>query len=51
MTAMSVFIRLNGWEFDAAPQNLEDFAVYVAVSKPTIEEIASWIRDNSKPHP
>jgi death on curing protein len=51
MIAMSSFLRQNGWALRAAPLNFEDFAVYVAVSKPSIDEIASWIRDNSKPHP
>lgn len=51
MVAMGMFLQQNGWFLNATPLAFEDVAVYVAVSKPSIEEIAAWIRDNSKPHP
>lgn len=51
-TAMLVgitFIEINNYAFLARKGELEDFAVQVAVEHLSIEDIAAWLEQHSKP--
>ncbi|MDO8261503.1 MAG: type II toxin-antitoxin system death-on-curing family toxin [Candidatus Magasanikbacteria bacterium] len=42
--SMIEFLILNGKKFEATNREIVDFAMWVENKKPTIEEIASWIK-------
>jgi len=48
ITAALIFIEKNGYKVTAKLGEIEDFAVYVATKKPSIEEIAKWLKTHSK---
>lgn len=46
--SMIEFLILNGKEFKAVNKEIVDFALWVENEKPTIEQIASWIKKHTK---
>jgi death-on-curing protein len=48
ITTAGVFLLRNGYTISASPEQLEDFAVRVAVDKLDIVEIANWLKNNTK---
>ena len=46
--AMIEFLTLNGKDFKATNREVVDFALWVENKKPSIEEIASWIKKHTK---
>jgi death-on-curing protein len=51
MVAAAMFLDRNGYTLHPTSQDLEDFAVHVAESKPAFEEIVAWLRRNSPEYP
>jgi len=49
ITCMGIFLMKNNHQLTATTQELEEFAVLVAVEHLDIEEIANWLKQNSKP--
>ena len=48
ITCASIFLENNGYVLVAREGELEDFAVYIAKTKPALEEIAAWLKKHSK---
>lgn len=48
MLAGIVLVEINGYLFAAKKGILEDFAVKVATDHLSVEQIAKWLKDNSK---
>ena len=48
ITSAIVFLERNGFLFTAAEGELEDYAVYIANAKPSLEEIAAWLKKRAK---
>jgi len=48
MAASVMFLKRNGYSFQAKKGELENFAVQIAVDKPSIGEIATWFKTHSK---
>lgn len=48
MVVVQSFLEENNYSFELEDKELEDFALYVANSNLTLEEIALWIKDHSK---
>ncbi len=48
MTCASVFILKNGYELAAEAQELEDFAVKIAVDRLDVKAISKWFKKNSR---
>lgn len=46
MVAGISFLRMNGLDLDVVSQDLEDYAVHVATSDASVEEIAEWIESS-----
>lgn len=46
--SMVEFLILNGKKFKAANKEIVDFALWVENKKPTVEQIASWIKKHIK---
>lgn len=49
MTAAALFLRRNGYQLKASQNDLVRTAMRAAQSQLTIEEIAVWLKENSKP--
>lgn len=47
ITVAGVFLSRNGLKLTAAPKDLEDFAVQVAVEGLEVADIAEWLRCNT----
>ncbi|MFO8037555.1 MAG: type II toxin-antitoxin system death-on-curing family toxin [Anaerolineales bacterium] len=47
--AASLFLQRNGHKLTASSDDLVDIAMGAAQSQLTVEQIASWLRDHSKP--
>ena len=44
-----LLLELNGFDMSAVTdKELEDFAVHMATKKPSIEQIATWLRQHTK---
>ena len=43
-----IFLGRNGYKFTAEPKALENYAVSIAADKLSTEEIAAWLKLNSK---
>ena len=39
-----LFLQVNGYRLTATNPDLEQFAIYVTTTKPSIDEIADWFR-------
>lgn len=48
MAVAALFLEENGWYLGATPDDLEECAVYFATDRPNVDEIADWIRGNSR---
>lgn len=48
VTAMTIFLKRNGHKLTAAPKELEDFAVQIAVEHLDIPIITAWLKAHSK---
>jgi death on curing protein len=48
ITVAAVFLLRNGIKLTARPKDLEDFAVKVATDHLSVEQIAAWLRANSR---
>lgn len=48
--SMIEFLILNGKKFKATNREIVNFAIWGENKKPTIEEIADWIKKHSKAH-
>lgn len=48
ITCAIVFLESGGYIFKAPQGELQDYAVEIARTKPTIEEIAAWLKKRSK---
>lgn len=48
ITCAGVFLMRNGSKITAAPKDLEDFAVRVAIDHLDVETIAAWLQENAK---
>ena len=48
MVATAMFLDRNGYTLSPTSQDLEDFAVHVAESRPSLEEIEEWLHHNSR---
>lgn len=44
---VGIFLQRNGYSLTATPKELENFAVEVAIKKPEIVEIATWLKDHT----
>jgi prophage maintenance system killer protein len=44
---MVIFLQRNGWRLTATPEELEDFAVQVAVDKLDVDDITTWLRSHA----
>ncbi len=42
------FLEIDGHTLSASDKSFEDFAVHVAESRPTLEEIEVWVRQNTE---
>jgi death on curing protein len=49
MFSLMTFVELNGYKFIAKQKEIVDAALWIENKKPTIEEIADWIKKHSKP--
>jgi death-on-curing protein len=49
MTAAALFLRRNGYQLKTSQEDVVRTAMGVAQSQLTIEEIAVWLKENSKP--
>jgi death-on-curing protein len=47
ITVMVIFLQRNGWRLTATPEELEDFAVRVAVDKLDVDDITTWLRSHA----
>lgn len=47
VTVAGIFLARNGYQLQATPQELEDFAVYTAAKKPGTTEIAAWLKQRT----
>lgn len=47
MLACITLLELNGLSFKVTDKQLEYFAVNVAVNKPSVDDIAQWLKANS----
>ena len=43
------FLELNGYKFIAKQKEIVDCALWIENKKPTIEEIADWLKNHTKP--
>ena len=50
MVAIAMFLDRKGHSLGPAAQDLEDFAVHVAESRPSLDEIEEWISTLSRRH-
>lgn len=50
IAAASLFLRLNGRRVFTSNGELEDYAVYVVITDPGVETIASWLESKSRPY-
>lgn len=48
ITCSAIFLENNGYFFDAKEGELEKYAVFIARAKPSLEEIAAWLKSHSK---
>ena len=48
ITCATVFLENNGYTFIAKEGELQDYAVEIANTKPSLEEIAKWLKKHSK---
>lgn len=48
MFSLMTFIELNGYTFVASQKEVVEYALYIENSQPEIEEIALWIKKQSK---
>ena len=48
LIAMRLFLKLNGYDLAAAPEDKYKTIIYVAASDITEDELAQWIRKNLK---
>ena len=48
---MTVFLGLNGWDFDADEADVVRAMVALAAGKLSEDDLAVWIRDHSTPIP
>ena len=48
ITCASVFLENNGFTFVAREGELEDSAVHIATTKPSLEDITAWLKKHSK---
>lgn len=46
-SAMKQFLWVNGYNLIADPKEAEEYTVMVVIEKPSIKEIAKWIKNNS----
>ena len=44
VTVAGIFLKRNGYRLTATPSELEDFAVKVADTKPSINRITAWLK-------
>lgn len=51
IAAAALLLRLNGYRLFADNKELEDYVVSIVVQPPTIESIASWLEERSRPFP
>jgi death-on-curing protein len=49
VTAAGLFLRRNGYNLTATNADLVEIAMGIARSQYTLEEITSWLQDNSQP--
>lgn len=47
MAVAAMFLKRNGYLLQAKKGEIEDFAVHIAVDKPQVAEIASWLKKHS----
>lgn len=48
VTVAARFLHVNGYELDATNDNLEKFAVKVVINRLSINDVARWLKKNSK---
>lgn len=48
ISCATVFLENNGYVFNAPEGALQDYAVEIARTKPSLEEIAAWLKKHSK---
>ncbi|MCM3901799.1 MAG: type II toxin-antitoxin system death-on-curing family toxin, partial [Pyrinomonadaceae bacterium] len=44
ISTAALFLQVNGYRLTATNPDLEQFAIYVTTTKPSIGEIADWFR-------
>lgn len=47
MLACLTLVEVNGYKVNMSNQQLEDFAVKIAVKKLSVKTIANWLKQNS----
>ena len=47
--AAELFLKINGYELDAADEDLVELALAVASGEVSLEALAIWIRQRSRP--
>lgn len=48
MFSAMTFLELNGYIFDATQKEVVEYALIIENQKPSIEEIADWLKNHSK---
>lgn len=46
--ATEFFLEINGLTLSAPDKAFEDFAVHIAESRPPLEEIEEWLKENTE---
>lgn len=44
-----IFLQLNGYDISASVDNAFDFIVSIAENKQTVDQIAGWLEEHTKP--
>ena len=48
ITCATVFLENNGYVFESREGKLQDYAIVIANDKPSLEDIAAWLKKHSK---
>ena len=48
ITSAAMFLRINGYHISSSQKGLEEFSLQVAISHPSISELAEWLETHSE---
>lgn len=49
ITSAGLFLKMNGWKLDVSMNNLERTTLDVAMGKRSVEGLAKWFQEHSRP--